>query len=348
MESTRPRRSQRLLRALAGRQVAIVTHDNPDPDAIASGWGLVVLLRKTNNQVARLLGRGAIVRAENVHMLRLLQPPLELVEDLPADGTAIVLVDCLPTGTNQPLDRSPVRPLAVIDHHEPHGDNFRVAYRDLRPRVAATASIVAGYLREQGIMPERDLATALLFAIRTELFGHCVSLTRTDRGMLSWLSGLADYSKLAEIESAPLSRDYFSDLLLALENVFIYEDTSLCFLPQASGAEIVGEVADLLIRCQGIGHVLCGAAVKDDLILSARSTNRGGNVLELLSVTVSGLGHCGGHRQRAGGRIAGVRRDGAAPEALYDTLRERWLAACKVDQQRGVRLVRKRVILEHL
>jgi nanoRNase/pAp phosphatase (c-di-AMP/oligoRNAs hydrolase) len=345
---TRTRRSERLLRALAGRSVAIVTHDNPDPDAIASGWALLVLLRKMQGQPARLLGRGAIVRAENLHMLRLLHPPLELVEELPDDQTAIVLVDCLPTGTNQPLDRSFVRPVAVVDHHELNGDRFRVAYRDLRPRVAATASIAAGYLREQGIEPERDLATALLFAIRTELFGHQVSLTRTDRGVLSWLSGLADYGKLAEIEAAPLSRAYFSDLLLAMENVFIYEDTSLCFLPQASGAEIVGEVADLLVRCEGIERVLCGAVAEDDLILSARSTVRGGNVLTPLRATLSGLGHCGGHRQRAGGKIAGVRRDGGAPETLYETLRERWLAACKVDQQRGSRLVRKQAILEHL
>ncbi len=348
MIGTRTRRSERLLKALAGRQVAIVTHDNPDPDAIASGWALAALLRKMQGQSARLLGRGAIVRAENLHMLRLLHPPLELVEELPDDQTAIVLVDCLPTGTNQPLDRSPVRPVAVIDHHEPNNDHFRVAYRDLRPRVAATASIVAGYLREQGIEPERDLATALLFAIRTELSGHRISLTRTDRGVLSWLSARADYGKLAEIESAPLSREYFYDLLLALENVFIYEDASLCFLPQASGAEIVGEVADLLIRCQGIERVLCGAVVEDDLVLSARTTPRGGNVLTLLRATVSGLGHCGGHLLRAGGKIAGVRHDGAIPETLYETLRERWLSACKVDQQRGSRLVRKQVILEHL
>jgi nanoRNase/pAp phosphatase (c-di-AMP/oligoRNAs hydrolase) len=346
--AAKTRRSDRFLKAVAGRTVAIVTHDHPDPDAIASGWALLVLLRKVQDQAARLLGRGAIVRAENVHMMRLLNPPLELVEDLPADDTAIVLVDCLPSGGNQPVDGSATRPVAVIDHHERTGAPFRVAYRDIRPRVAATASIAASYLREQAVEPSVELATALLLAIRTEIIGEQTPVTRTDRSVLVWLSSRADHAKLAEIEAAPLPRAYFSDLLLALENVFIYEDAALGFLPQSSGPELVGEVADLVIRCAGVRKVLCAAVLGPDLLLSARTTADAGDVVTLLGATLRGYGHWGGHRHRAGGKIAAVNPDGRTPEALYTALKERWLSACKVDQQRGSRLVRKQAILESL
>lgn len=341
------KRSDQLLAAIDGQEVAIVTHDNPDPDAIASGWALHELLRNSGTN-ARLIGRGAVVRAENLTMIRLLQPPLELVSRLPSPGIAVILVDCVPTGENHLLNGSPVNPLAVIDHHEPNGHRFRVAYRDVRPSATATASIVASYLREQGIEPNRALATATLFAIRTETSGHDAQLSRTDRSIITWLSKYADHTKLAAIANAPLSRAYFSDLLLALENTFVYADAAICLLPQASGTEIVGEVADMLIRCEDIKRVLCAAAVGKDLIVSARTTPDGGDAVARLGATVRGLGHWGGHKHRAGGKIPDFPALDLAPDTINTTLKDRWLRSCSVEQQRGTRLVRRQAILEHL
>jgi nanoRNase/pAp phosphatase (c-di-AMP/oligoRNAs hydrolase) len=348
MLATRTRRSDRFLRAVADTPVTIVTHDNPDPDAIAAGWALVVLLRETHGQTARLMGRGAIVRPENVYMMRILNPPLELVDDLPTDDreAALVLVDCVPTGTNQPVDTRRTSVAAVIDHHTPYGAGYRALHRDVRPRAAATAAIAASYLREQQIEPATELATALLYAIRTELIGGHTRVTRADRGILAWLSGLADHGKLTEIEGAPLSRAYFSDLVLGLLNVFIYDDAAICFLPQASGVELVGAVADLVIRCEGVSKALCGAFIGDDLILSTRTSGAGGDATALLATALRDLGHCGGHEHRAGGKIAGCAQAAGATASLRHTLEERWLSACKVDPQRGSRLVRRQDVLE--
>lgn len=346
MTGVRTRRSDRFLAALAGRQPVLVTHDNPDPDAIASGWALLVLLRAMQGGPVRLLGRGAIVRGENRHLVRLLRPPLELVDELPNHDSAIVLVDCLPTRGNHLLDGRPIRPAAVIDHHEPEGDEIRADYRDVRPAAAATAIIAAGYLREQGIVPEADLATALLYAVYTEISGPAARLTRTDRSLVSWLSGLADHARLSEIAAAPLPRAYFADLLLALEQAYLYDDAAVCFLPQASGAEIVGEVADLLVRCEGVRKVLCAAALGHDLVVSARTTVEGGNVLPLLGATLNRFGSFGGHRHRAGGKVDGVNADGRAGEMLFTTIKECWLSACNVDRKRGSRLVPRQAILE--
>ena len=54
---TKTRRSTRLLNALDGyERVLVVTHDNPDPDAIASGWGLCWLIREKLGKPTRLIG----------------------------------------------------------------------------------------------------------------------------------------------------------------------------------------------------------------------------------------------------------------------------------------------------
>lgn len=342
-------RSDRLLALLSPyEQVLVLTHDNPDPDGVASSWGLSVLIREKLKKSARVVAGGAVVRAENLRMMELLSPPLEFVEQVtPAPNAALLLVDCTPAASNHLLGNAAIKPLAVIDHHQPEGARFRVPFRDIRPKLAATATIVSQYLRDQQIEPEQNLATALLYAIRTDAVGH-PAFSRVDQRMVSWLSHWASHKKLADIENAPLSRAYYGDLLLAMENTFVYEDAALCYLPRANGAETVGEVADLLIRCHGVNRVLCGAVIGKDILFSARTRDNGGDASELVQKTLAGLGHGGGHRHRAGGKAPASAKTGKISEDLQVEIRNRWLKVCGLDAQRGLRLVPRKDILENL
>ncbi len=348
MPGSRVSKSDRLLKILSHyEKVLITTHDNPDPDAVASGWTVWTLVNQRLGKAVRLVAGGFISRAENRHMVRLLEPPIELVGDLACEpNTAVVLVDCQPGHQGSLVCENSTSIVAVIDHHANHARRRRPAFWDVRPRVAASASIAASYLLEQGIEPNNRLATALLFAIRTETRGTETHYSRLDRQVLPWLTRLADPSRLAEIESAPLPPQYYSDLVLALQNTFLYQDAAFCLLPRASGPEIVGEVADLLIRCQTIGRVLCGAAVGGDLLLSFRAEHENEDASILARKTLVGLGRGGGHRHRAGGKIPGI--GPRISTDLEDQLRNRWLTACGVERHRGVRLVALREIVENL
>jgi nanoRNase/pAp phosphatase (c-di-AMP/oligoRNAs hydrolase) len=334
-------RSDRLL-ALLGEfdRIVVVSHDNPDPDAIASGWALHLLIEQKLAKPVRLVGGGAIVRAENRHLVDLLMPPMELVRSIRiADSTAAVLVDCGLNNTHQLLTRQAILPVAVIDHHETV-DRHRLPFRDIRPQTVASATIAASYLIEQDVEPGVKLATALLYAIRTETRGSGTPYSRLDRRMVLWLSERGDPELLAEIENAPLSRCYFGDLVLAMQNTFLYDDAALCLLPRAEGAEIVGEVADLIIRCEGVQRVLCGAVVGKDLLVSVRTKKDSDNATQLVQATLSGIGHGGGHTHRAGGKLPNVVQNRKTVEPLEDELRTRWLAACQVPhRQGGARLI---------
>jgi nanoRNase/pAp phosphatase (c-di-AMP/oligoRNAs hydrolase) len=326
----------------------IVMHDNPDPDAIASGWGIWVLIQEVLDRPVRLVGGGAIVRAENRHLVELLEPPLELVNDIqvgPRTGT--ILVDCGSEATNHLLTRKGLRPTAVIDHHLRGRHGSGTGFEDIRPDVAASATLVASYLREQGIEPGAKLAVAMLYAMRTETMGAETHHSELDCSILPWLTERAEPSLLADIENAPLKIDYFGDLLLALQSTFVYDDVAFCFLPRAECAEIVGEVADLLIRGESINKVLCAATVGCDIVLSARTERGSGNAATLLVDTVQGLGGAGGHPHRAGGKIPAV-GNATRIEELHDELRRRWLKECGVTRKRGSRLIRRSEIMENL
>jgi nanoRNase/pAp phosphatase (c-di-AMP/oligoRNAs hydrolase) len=237
--------------------------------------------------------------------------------------------------------------VAVIDHHEGGRTTEDVGFADIRPAVAATATIVASYLREQGIEPGIKLATAMLYAIRTETCGCETDHSPLDRSIVLWLTERAELSVLAEIENAPLPRKYFCDLVLALQGTLLYDDTALCLLPKASGPETVGEVADLLIRCEGVGRVLCGGVIDQDLYVSVRTRDDGECAVALLQKTLEGIGGGGGHAHRAGGKVVGI-ATGRMTEALEQQLRDRWLSACHEERQRAKRLIGLKEIVENL
>ncbi len=341
--------SDRLLRVLTKfDRFLVVMHDNPDPDVIATAWSVQCLIEDKLHKPTRIVGGGAIVRAENKHMVELLQPPIELVTEISARAdTATILVDCGLGTTNHLVTRAAIHPVAVIDHH-PTGRDSQLLFQDIRTDAAASASIAASYLREQQVEPGMKLATAILYAIRTETCGMVTDHSTLDRSIVTWLTEMADPALLAEIENAPLEPEYFGDLVLAMQNTFVYGHTALCFLPRAFGPEIVGEVADLLIRCRGIHHVLCAAVVGIDLLLSARTDRASEDAAQLLQATLQDLGSCGGHEHRAGGKVPGVVVQSRVPTEILDQLRSRWLAACRVKRQRGTRLVPRREIFEHL
>jgi nanoRNase/pAp phosphatase (c-di-AMP/oligoRNAs hydrolase) len=343
MARTLSKRSDRLLQILAEyEQIVVITHNNPDPDSIAASWALVTLVKERLDRSARLIGGGAIVRAENVQMVELLKPPLHLVPSFaPEEGCAPVLVDCAPENENHLLGDGSATPVAVIDHHEPAQARARVRFRDIRPRAAASSCIAAEYLREQQIEPSSRLATALSYAIRTEIIGSPVRLTRTDRRVISWIADQTDHAILAQIENAPLSRAYYNELALALELTTLHGDTAVCFLPKAAASEIVGEVADLLIRCTGVERVLCGAAIGADLIISVRTSETGGDAVQLIGRTLESLGQWGGHQHRAGGILAGGADTEKSSEELCAALKLRWLTACAADSLAGIPLVAK-------
>ncbi len=203
-------------------------------------------------------------------------------------------------------------------------------------------------MREQGIEPGVKLASAMLYAMRTETCGCETEHSELDRSIMCWLTEFAEPGLIAEIENAPLARAYFSDLVLALQGTQLFDDTALCLLPKASGPETVGEVADLLIRCEGVSRVLCAGAIDDDLYVSVRTRRDDERAVELLQRTLDGIGGGGGHSHRAGGKVVGITCGGRISDGLEHQLQDRWLAACGEQTRRPKRLVGLREIVENL
>ena len=162
------------LRATAGPgPVLILTHDNPDPDALASGMALSTLLKAAWNIPSRLVYSGLVARAENQAVLKHLTPDWEHVDALTGleQYSALALVDTQPTAGNNRLPPEIV-PSIVIDHHYPLREALNaVPYVDVRPEAAATVTLLFAYLQAAGIRPDPALATAMFYGLHTDTRG---------------------------------------------------------------------------------------------------------------------------------------------------------------------------------
>ncbi len=295
-------RLERLAAAVRGQaDLLIVPHNDPDPDAIASAVALSYLLREAFQAPSRIVYGGIIGRAENRALATYLNAPLEpLIGALP-DQHPILLVDTQPTVGNNPL-RATSRLLGAIDHHPIAGQPSAV-YLDLRPEIGATATIITEYFTSVGLAFTKQLATALFYGIKTDTLCLARRVSQADVAAFVQLQPFVDQTGLYQIEQAQVSADYFLALHAALETTRRYGDVLITDIGPMAYPDWTAEVADWLLRLEGVQWVICLGNFDNTLYLSIRTRHVRGGAGKLAQTIVGRQGSAGGHGLMAGGQI---------------------------------------------
>jgi nanoRNase/pAp phosphatase (c-di-AMP/oligoRNAs hydrolase) len=281
----------------------VLTHDHPDPDALASAVAMTRLLRGAFGRRATAAYGGIIGRAENREMVRTLKLRLSHVRHLQLNRFQhFVLVDTQPhTGNNQLPPK--VVPAIVLDHHPRRPATKGVPYPDIRPEYGATATLVAEYLLASGLRVTSHEATALVYAIRTETRDFGREASGPDKRVYDLLLPQVRKEDLARIQHPRLPLSYFALLHRALERLHGMENLVISHLGPVPQPDIVPEIADLLLRLEGKAWALCTGRHGDRLYLSLRTTNGRADAGRLMRRLVGANGRGGGHGTMAGGWV---------------------------------------------
>jgi nanoRNase/pAp phosphatase (c-di-AMP/oligoRNAs hydrolase) len=300
-----------LIRSLpvSGRWL-VLTHDNPDPDALAAAAAVTHLLRRGYARRAVAAYGGIVGRAENREMVRALRIDLLHVRGLPwQDYQHFVLVDTQPgTGNNQ-LPETLV-PDVVLDHHPVRKASYSARFADIRIGYDATATIAAEYLALAGIEPTRRLATAIVYALRSETQDYDALLP------------LADKRAMARILYPRLPASYFRNLRQALENLETAGSLVVSHLGEVEQPDIVPEIADLLVRMEGRTWSLATGVYGERVYLSIRTTNARADAGRLMRRLLGRRGKGGGHGMMAGGWVPVSKAPAGDVRALQRQLAE--------------------------
>jgi nanoRNase/pAp phosphatase (c-di-AMP/oligoRNAs hydrolase) len=307
----------------AGGRWLVLTHDNPDPDALASAILLCTVLRRAFRQRATAAYGGIVGRAENREMVRGLHLELSHVRHLSFKRYQhFALVDTQPrTGNNQlPAD---LQPDLVIDHHPIRKPTLGTPFVDVRPSYGATATVLGEYLLAAGVRPSHPLATALIYAIRSETQDFSREFGGPDKAIYDHFFPLANHRLLARIQSPRLPLAYFSQLHEALERLETVDSLVLSHLDEVDQPDIVPELADLLLRMEGKTWSLCTGFYGERMYLSIRTTNPHAQAGALMRRLIGRRGKGGGHGRTAGGWIGAAHLGAAERARLQSTLAER-------------------------
>jgi nanoRNase/pAp phosphatase (c-di-AMP/oligoRNAs hydrolase) len=294
------------LRATAGSgPVLILTHDNPDPDGLASGKALATLLREAWDIPSQLVYSGLVARAENHVMLSRLTPEWEKTEALPdlKQYSAVAQIDTQPGAGNNRLDA--IQPSHIVmDHHYPVRDATAAAsYADVRTDIGSTVTMLFQYLEAAGIHPDPLLATAMYYGLKTDTR----SLTRgdsvADDVAFMKLTRQLDQQELAKVEVAALSLEYFRAFSQGLHATRLHGKAIVSRLGLIEQPDFAAEMADILIRLQGAQAALCMGQYGDTLHLSLRTGGVEKDAGLIIEQVVTPPGSGGGHGTMAGGQV---------------------------------------------
>ena len=284
-----------------GQHVYIQTHNFPDPDAIASAYGLQQLLA-LYGVASQLCYDGRIDRLNASKMLDTFQIRMSPYEELSShmkETDPILSVDTqkLAGNTTDFIGDE----VACIDHH-PTFVPMEYHYQDIR-MVGACASLIAEYYVRSGNTPDRNVATALLYGIKMDTLQFTRGVTPLDIEMFGFLFPLCDQEVLADLERTNMD---FSDLKAygeAIERIELYDKIGFSCIPFSCPDALIAILSDFILALIEVEVAVVFSFREDGIKLSVRSEDPDIHAGDLLHEALKGLGSGGGHAVMGGGLI---------------------------------------------
>nr|WP_321169755.1 DHH family phosphoesterase [Halobaculum salinum] len=298
-------RMWKLLRALRGVEgtLAVVAHDNPDPDAIASAVALVRLAEFVGTD-AEACYYGDISHQENralVNLLELEMRNLDPETDPRDEYDAFALVDHSRPGVNDGLPED-VRPTIVIDHHPPRLP-VEAEFIDVRSDVGATSTLLAEYLERFGLDPGERVATALLYGIRIDTKDFTRETSDADFDAATFLLPHADSASLARVESPSKSSEVLDTIGRAIRNRRRRGETVASFVGELSDRDALAQAAEQLLEMEGVTTTLVYGFSEGTVYVSGRARGADVDLGETLRDALGQIGSAGGHADMAGAQV---------------------------------------------
>ena len=287
-----------LVEILSGERVYIQTHNYPDPDAIASAFGLQKLLAHFGIQ-ACICYDGTAEKLSAKTMLTNFGIEMVSIQELTdmSEHDKIITVDSQKYNSN--LTELCGDEVACIDHH-PTMIPCEYQYKDVRI-VGACASLIAEYFFDNDIVPDRDTASALVYGIKMDTADFTRGMTQFDVDMYAKLFPYADNELLDRIRINTME---FGDLKAygsAIENISVFGNAGYACIPFACPDALIAMISDFILALDIIEFSVVYAVRDDGYKFSVRSEIPSLHAGSIIRDAMKGIGSGGGHARMAGG-----------------------------------------------
>jgi len=296
---------KRLIEIIEGaeKKIAIIVHNGPDPDAIASAVSLKKIIEKQGHEADVIYG-GEIGHEENralVNLLGIEMVHVDMFESMKG-YSRVALVDTAIPGQNNVLDEEIV-PDIVVDHHQVNMDEVKGEFVDIRPDYGATSTIFIDYFEHLGEAVDVGLATILLHALKTDTQDFTRNTTSHDLKAASLLYPIADHELLTKIETPAMSSGTLDVLGEAIRNRKVKGSCLLSNVGFVTDRDTLPQAADYLLNLEGVSTVIVYGVGDGVVHVSARNSDVRVNLGEVMEKAFVDIGQAGGHASAAAAKI---------------------------------------------
>jgi nanoRNase/pAp phosphatase (c-di-AMP/oligoRNAs hydrolase) len=275
-------------------RVLILLHNDPDPDAMASGLALRNVLRRTK-QTGIIAAVHGVTRPENQRMVNLLDIHVETITlDDVSNYERVAMVDVQPHYFGGAIDRVDL----VIDHH-PEQTGYRAVFKDIRVNYGSTSTILTEHLRAVDVNISERTATAMLYAIKSDTLFFNRQANHVDLDAFSYLYPLADAALIRKMEGAEITMERLEYVLKAKQHGSMVEQVFCAFIGTSPREDFIPYVADFYLQLEDVKWTIIAGIVNDSLVISVRNLGYTRNAGEFVRKYFAHIGSAGGHRAMA-------------------------------------------------
>jgi len=275
-------------------RILIMLHNEPDPDAMASGLALRNVMRRT--KATAIIGAiQGVTRPENVRMVNLLDIHVEQIKpETLGEYDRIAMVDVQPHYFSGLIDRVDL----VIDHH-PEQPGYTATFKDIRPDYGSTSTILTEHLRAVDVNISERTATAMLYAIKSDTLFFNRQTNRVDLEAFSYLYPLADAAMIRKMEGAEITLERLEYVMKAYRSGALADQVFCAFIGSSTREDFITYVADFFLQLEDVKWTIIAGIVGDALVISVRNLGYTKNAGEFVRRFFADIGSAGGHRAMA-------------------------------------------------
>jgi nanoRNase/pAp phosphatase (c-di-AMP/oligoRNAs hydrolase) len=275
-------------------RILILLHNDPDPDAMASGLALRTLLRRT--RTTAIIGTfQPATRPENLRMANLLDIKIEVLNRRSLNEfPRIATVDVQPHYFGGLLNRVDL----VIDHH-PARAGYSAAFKDIRPDYGSTCTILTEHLRAVDANISERTATAMLYAIKSDTLFLSRHTDESDLDAFRFLYPLANAALVRKMEGSETNLERLACLSTAMQRSRVDGALYTSHLGEVEREDLITFVADFLLQVDEISWSVVTGIVRQNVVISARHLGESGDAGKFVRRSFGDIGSAGGHRVMA-------------------------------------------------
>ncbi len=292
-------------------QIVIQMHNDPDADAVGSGYALYRYFQSKGKSVRLVYGgRNEISKSNMKLMMSELEIPAEYVQQL-EPPELLLLVDCQYGEGN--VQHFEAQNIAMIDHH--NTGKLSDDMCEIRGHLVSCATVCYSMLKAAGFNVNDDIhtATALYYGLYMDSNQLSEISHPLDRDMIDFL----EYDKMliTRLKYANFSISELETAGVAItNNNYIEKHRTAIVNSEPCDPNILGVIGDFVIQVDSIDVCVIYNECTGGYKLSIRSCSLEVAANELAVFITKDIGNGGGHLAKAGGFISAAKYAEACPD----------------------------------